>query len=162
MASEASEEREPRPPEEQLSFIRDETRFELGLLHERVNALVTAEAFLTIAYTTAMSNTAPWGATFSRVAAPILSGLGLVLAVLAWPGVDGTVRIILAWSARRGELLERHPELWVLHWKPGPRSSDARRAGLDSWRSMLFFRAVPGLFVIVWAVLTVLALTLRR
>jgi hypothetical protein len=39
----------------QLAFIREETRFEIGLLHERVNALVGAEAFLTIAFTAAMS-----------------------------------------------------------------------------------------------------------
>jgi hypothetical protein len=29
----------------QLAFIREETRFEIGLLHERVNALVGAEAW---------------------------------------------------------------------------------------------------------------------
>ena len=36
--------------------MRVETRSELGLLHERVNALLAAEAFLTIAYTAAMSS----------------------------------------------------------------------------------------------------------
>ena len=40
---------------EQLAFIRQETRFEIGLLHERVNALVAAEAFLTIAFTAVSS-----------------------------------------------------------------------------------------------------------
>jgi len=38
---------------ERLVFVRAELRFELGLLHERVNALLTAEAFLTIAYVAA-------------------------------------------------------------------------------------------------------------
>lgn len=66
--------------------MRQETRFEIGLLHDRVNALVTAEAFLTIAYTAAMSNGAPWGATFSMVASPVLSVLGLALALLACHG----------------------------------------------------------------------------
>jgi len=41
---------------ERLGFVRAELRFELTLLHDRVNALLTAEAFLTIAYTAAMSN----------------------------------------------------------------------------------------------------------
>lgn len=58
----------------QLAFIREETRFEIGLLHERVNALVGAEAFLTIAFTAAMSNGTAWGARFAAIVAPILSG----------------------------------------------------------------------------------------
>ena len=31
-----------------LAFLREETRFEIGLLHDRINALISAEAFLTI------------------------------------------------------------------------------------------------------------------
>lgn len=55
-------------PARQLAFIREETRFEVGLLHERVNALIAAEAFLTIAFTTAMSNSNPnWGAAITFV-----------------------------------------------------------------------------------------------
>lgn len=157
-----SDEREPQSPEQELAFMRDEIRFELGLLHERVNALVTAEAFLTIAYTAAMSNSTPWGAAFSELVGPILSGLGLVLAVLVWPAVNRTIKIILAWSARRTALLGRHPELRVQHWKPDAHGSAERRASSDNWRSMLFFRAVPGLFVLVWAALTVVAVTIRR
>ena len=79
---------------ERLTLIRAELRFELGLLHERVNALVAAEAFLTIAYTTAMSNGARWGAVFSTIVAPILAVLGLLLALLAWPGVATTVQLV--------------------------------------------------------------------
>lgn len=60
-----------------LAFIREETRFEIGLLHDRINALISAEAFLTIAFTMAMSNTnAHWGSTFSTLVPPILSLVG--------------------------------------------------------------------------------------
>lgn len=65
-----------------MAYIREETRFELGLLHDRVSVLLAAEAFLTIAFTAAMGTAARWG----DVVAPVLSVLGLVLAVLAWPG----------------------------------------------------------------------------
>jgi len=41
-------------------------------------------------------------------------------------------------------------------------SAADRAADADQWRSMLFFRAVPGLFALVWAGLTVVALVLRR
>ncbi len=140
---------------ERLTLIRAELRFELGLLHERVNALVAAEAFLTIAYTTAMSNGARWGALFSTVVAPILAVLGLLLAPLAWPGVATTVQLVLAWTASQNELLDRAPELRsAVSVLPGRSSEQDQRRGL------LFFRAVPLLLALVWASLTVVALIL--
>ncbi len=153
---------EPLTAPERLAFIRETTRFEIGLLHARVNALVAAEAFLTIAFTAAMSNGTPWGATFAAVVSPILSLLGFVLAVLAWPGVAATVKIILGWTARQTELLERNPKLMATLWEPSADVRRDRRADPDQWRSMLFFRAAPGLFALVWAVLTIVALTIRR
>jgi len=45
---------------DRLALVRAEIRFEIDLLHQRVNALIAAEAFLTIAYTAAMSNGATW------------------------------------------------------------------------------------------------------
>jgi hypothetical protein len=141
-------------PAERLTFIRAELRFELGLLHQRVNALVAAEAFLTIAYTAAMSNSARWGAVFSAVVSPILAVLGLLLALLAWPGVATTVRLVLGWTAGQTDVLRSEASLSAVSGLPG------RSADRDQRKSMLFFRAVPGLFVLVWTVLTVVALVL--
>jgi hypothetical protein len=141
-------------PAERLAFIRGELRFELGLLHDRVNALVAAEAFLTIAYTTAMSNGARWGAVFSAIVSPILAVLGLLLALLAWPGVATTVRLVLGWTAGQDEVLRSGASLSAVSGLPG------RSADVDQRRSMLFFRAVPGLFALVWTVLAVVALVL--
>lgn len=143
-----------------LLVMRDETRFEISLLHDRVNALMTAEAFLTIAYTAAMSNGTEWGARFSAIASPILAVLGLVLALLAWPGVHATVAIVLTWTRRQAELLEEHPALSATVQGRVVRGRGDRRAPADQRRSMLFFRSVPGLFALVWAALTVLALVL--
>ena len=66
----------PDPAEDaaRLDAVRAETRSELGLLHERVNALLAAEAFLTIAYVAAMSDGAPWGRSFAAVGAPHAAG----------------------------------------------------------------------------------------
>lgn len=146
----------------QLAFIRDETRFEIGLLHERVNALVGAEAFLTIAYTAAMSNGTAWGARFSAVVSPILSVLGLLLALLAWPGIKATADLISRWNARQLDLLAHHPAVSETVWGLAARGPDGHHTAPDQWRSMLFFRAVPGLFVLVWIVLTIIALVIRR
>jgi len=145
---------------DRLASIRAELRFELGLLHDRVNALLAAEAFLTIAYTAAMSNAAPWGASFSAVVAPVLSVLGLLLALSSWPGVASTVRLVLAWTADQAELLGRDSALRSGTSGLPTRSADVDRVLSTQWRSMLFFRLVPGLFALVWAALTVTALVL--
>src|ERR1700742_87739 len=147
---------------EQLAFIRQETRFEIGLLHERVNALVGAEAFLTIAFTAAMSNGTAWGARFSAVVSPILSVLGLLLALLAWPGIQATAGLIVRWNARQLDLVERNPALSATMWGLAVRGPGDRRVGPDQWRSMLFFRAAPGLFALAWTILTVIALVIRH
>lgn len=128
-------------------------RFELGLLHDRVNVLLAAEAFLTIAYTAATSNGAAWGRQFAAIAAPVLAVLGLLLAVLALPGVAATARIVLTQTAREEQLVERLPgsALGGFHSVTGPGS-----ALKDQQRSLLFFRTVPLLFAVVWIVLLVL------
>ena len=145
---------------DRLAFIRSELRFELGLLHDRVNALVAAEAFLTIAYTAAMSNGSAWGPRFSAVVAPILAVLGLLLALLAWPGVATTVGIVMDWTAGQTELLRRDPTLASGVSRPSSSRPGARRGNQAQWRSMLFFRWVPGLFAVVWVALAVVAVVL--
>jgi hypothetical protein len=154
---------EGEPPLPQLMFIRDEIRFEIGLLHDRVNALLAAEAFLTIAYTAAMSNGTTWGPTFSRIVSPILSLLGLFLALLAWPGVDATVKIVLAWTSRERRLFDDNPSLFGTI-PGGLVAASGTQGRLESVqrRSMLFSRAVPVLFVTVWATLTVVAVAINR
>lgn len=147
---------------QQLMLLREEAQFEIKLLHDRVNALLAAEAFLTIAYTAAMSNGTHWGAMFSMVVAPILSILGLVLAALAWPGIEATVKLVLEWTGRQGELLEANPQLSGTVRGLVALGRGRRRATADQRRSMLFFRAVPALFVAVWSALTVVALVIQR
>jgi hypothetical protein len=139
-----------------LTAVREETGTELGLLHDRVNALLAAEAFLTIAYTAAMSNGAPWGRPFASVAAPVLAVLGLLLALLPLPAVRGAARILLALSAQQDELFGR-----LGGSAPGYHGGAGRPSALaDQRRALLFFRAVPVLFSVVWVVLGVLALVL--
>lgn len=143
--------------EARLEAVRDAIRFELGLLHERVNALLTAEAFLTIAYTAAMSNGAVWGRQFAAVAAPILAVLGLLLAVLALPGVTATARIVLAETALEEQLVARLPDsaLGGIYTAAGRSSVHTNQR-----RSLLFFRAVPLLFTAVWAAMIALTAVL--
>ncbi len=144
---------DPVADEARLVAVRDETRFELGLLHDRVNAVLAAEAFLTIAYTAAMSNGAAWGRHFAAVAAPVLAMLGLLLAALALPGVTATTRIVLTQTALQEQLVERLPGSAL----GGFHSVTGRGSALkDQRRSMLFFRTVPLLFAVVWIILLIL------
>lgn len=142
-------------PQEQVQTILAETGFEIRLLHERVNALLAAEAFLTIAYTAAMASDGAW----ARVVALVLAVLGLVLATVALPGVRATARLVHLWTARLGTVLAEHPDArrgWVPGWE------DRRRREADQRRSSWFFLTVPVAFALVWVVLLGVALELPR
>ena len=148
-------------PIRRLEFIREETRFEIGLLHDRINALISAEAFLTISFTMAMnSSSAEWAPTFSAFVAPVLSLVGLILAILAWPGVNASFKIIVEWNSSQQRFMRENPELIEAMWRPGVLGRGDRHADPDQRKTMLFARAVPAVFGIVWAVLTVVALAL--
>ncbi len=146
----------------ELGLIRAETRAEIGLLHDRVNALLAAEAFLTVAYAVTMSNGTAWGKPFAVVVAPLLSVLGLLLAVLAGIGINATARLVREWTQRQQQLLDEHPRMasTFLGWAAG--GGSRRRAAEDQHRSLLFFRAVPVLFSAVWIALTVVALVVEH
>jgi len=140
---------------EQVETILAESGLEIRLLHERVNALLGAEAFLTIAFTAAMSSDGAW----ARVVAPVLALLGLVLAAVAWPGVRTTTRLVHLWTARLGTVLAEDPAArrgWARNWE------DRRRREDDQRRSSWFFLTVPVAFVLVWVLLLVISLALPR
>ena len=155
---------EPDSPIEfvrRLTFLREETRFEIGLLHDRVNALISAEAFLTIAYTMAMSNSnAHWGTAFSMLVPPILALVGFLLAVLAWPGVNASFKIIVEWNVRQMALMEANPAMTDAIWRLDALGRNSRRADPQRGLSMLFARTVPAVFSIAWAILAAIALVL--
>jgi len=100
-----------------------------------------------------MSNGAPWGRQFAAVAAPTLALLGLLLALLALPGVAATARIVLIQTALQEQLVEQLPGSGLAGFHG---VADRRSAVEDQRRSLLFFRAVPLLFAVVWIVLSVL------
>src|ERR1700709_922388 len=144
----------PTDPAALLAGIREETRFELKLLHERVNTLLAAEAFLTIAYTATMNSRGAWAA----VVAPVLAVLGLLLAGLAWPGIRTTADLVMQWTYQVGDLIERYPQARPA-WSTGPDARRARETGQR--RSLLLFRFAAPTFVCVWIILLFCSLVLR-
>lgn len=136
----------PVDPVTTLASIREQARFELELLHQRVNTLLAAEAFLTIAYTATMNSQGAWAA----VVAPVLAVLGLLLAGFAWPGVSATAGLVMLWTRHVGDILEQHPQTRAL-WS-AVQVERSRREG-DQRRSLLLFRCVAPIFAVVWIVL---------
>ncbi|MBD5655767.1 MAG: hypothetical protein IAI50_11405 [Candidatus Eremiobacteraeota bacterium] len=142
-----------------LTFMREEIRFEIGLLNDRANALISAEAFLTIAFTMAMSSSnSRFGTTFSLLVPPILSLVGLILAAFAWPGVDASFKIIVEWDERQHQFMQEQPLLTGLMWRPDVLGRGSLREDPDQRKTMLFARAVPAVFGIAWTILTVIAI----
>lgn len=134
------------PGQADLLALRAEIKAELNFLHDRVNALVSVEAFLTIAFTAALSSSARW----SVPVAMVLAGLGFTLAWLAWAGVSPNATLILELTLEHDQMLS-HASI------PG-----ARRTRQVQTHSVLFFRVAPALFTLTWLVLAGLAVTLHQ
>ena len=70
-------------------------RFEIGVFHDRINALISAEAFLLISFTVALTYDSHGVHSIFFWISPILSTVGFALAALAWPGVATSFKIIV-------------------------------------------------------------------
>jgi len=142
-----------------VSAIREEMRFEISVFHDRINALISAEAFLLISFTMALSyaNAGPAGKFFWIT--PALSVIGFTLAVLAWPGVNTSYKIIVEWNLLFVDVLNEAHASSTLKWRPSVFVQGDRRIQLDHRRSMLFSRYAPVIFIIAWVVLAGVVLT---
>ena len=142
----------------QIQAIRDEMRFEVGILHDRINALVSAEAFLTIAFT--MSLAYAGGGPSSRffAVAPLLAAVGFLLAVLAWPGVNRGVAIVAEWNLLLIAALKEARVDPGFVWRPSVDVAGDARTQTHHRNGMLFARFVPPVFALAWIVLAAVAL----
>lgn len=147
--------------ERRLSLIREETRFEVGTIHDRVNALIGAESFLMIAFIlTVVNSDAHWSAKYFALLAPMLSTVGFLLAGLAWLSIGTTVRIVVEWNALLSQLFDEAPAASRATWRASILRG-SRQTATSHAVSMLFARAVPVVFAVAWAILTVAVLVLR-
>lgn len=88
-----------------LSFYRAEIRFESGVVNGRLQALLGSQSFLVIAYATAMTRSNNhWGSTLIVLIPVLFSLLGLVLALMAWPGVRAAYAAIAKWETKERAL----------------------------------------------------------
>ena len=143
----------------QVQAIRDEMKFEIGILHDRINALVSAEAFLIISFTMSLaySGEGPAGRFFP--VAPLLAAIGFLLAVLAWPGVSRGVAIVVEWNLLLIEALKAARADPGFVWRPSIDVAGDARTQAHHRGGMLFARFVPAVFALAWIALAAIVLT---
>lgn len=142
-----------------VSTIREEMRFEISVFHNRVNALISAEAFLLISFTMTLNYASAGLAGKFFWIAPALSTIGFMLAALAWPGVNTGYKIIAEWNLLFVDVLNEAHALSTFKWRPSVFVEGDQRIQLDHRRGMLFSRYVPIIFMIAWVVLAGVVLT---
>lgn len=145
-----------------IATIREEMRFEIGVFHDRVNALISAEAFLLISFTMALAYAGTGTAPRLFWIGPTLAVVGFTLAALAWPGVLVSYRIIVEWNVLFVDVLNAAHAASTIDWRPSVFVLGDRRIHADHRRGMLFSRFVPGIFMAAWVVLAILVLASHR
>ncbi len=134
-------------------------RFEIGILHDRINALISAQAFLLISFTMALVYAGSrWGDKFFFVA-PILSVIGFMLSVLAWPGIGTSHKIVVEWNVILVRVLNEASANPNFIWTPSLIVDGERRIQADHRRGLLFARFIPVVFAVAWVILATVVLT---
>ncbi|GBR06657.1 hypothetical protein [Acetobacter oeni] len=136
---------------ELLAFYRSEIRFESEVVNGRLQALLGSQAFLVIAYATAMTgSTRRWGDSMVLLIPPLCSLLGFVLALMALPGIRAAYAAIAKWEGKQRVLHQRSPCLAELTLGAGEdETRDMMRRGQ---KGALFAHQAPFVFLVAWAI----------
>jgi hypothetical protein len=144
---------------ERARAIREEMKFEVGIMHDRINTLVSAEAFLTISFTMSLTYVNdPWSGRFFWIA-PLLALIGFLLAVLAWPGVSRSFEILAEWNVLLIDTMTEARTEPHFAWRPSIGTLGAAREQDGHRRAMVFSRFVPAVFALAWVCLGAMVLT---
>lgn len=144
----------------ELDHIRREIRAEINLLNSRLNALISSQSFLVIAYGTSLSaGYDDWSGLFRITLPPLFAILGLLLVLEARPGIQAAHEAIGHWRGRENELIDDWPEL-----KPYTLATDEksrRRMELRQHAGGLFSNRAPVIFSVAWLIFLMLPFVLR-
>lgn len=138
-------------PKERLDFYRREIQYETNLLADRTNAYLSAQSFLVIAYASSMANANPgWGDLFTLVVPALLSLLGIVSSLNAWPGIRASSVIIGHWHFKQEQLLRSEPKFGHAY-DESPLFSEHESSKERYIKSLRFSMRSPWLFTFFWA-----------
>lgn len=91
---------------DQLDYIRTEIRSEIGLLNNRLNALMSSQSFLVIAYASTLSSSnGDFRSLFTVILPPFLAILGAALVLEARPSLKAALEAIDDWRHREANLV---------------------------------------------------------
>jgi len=146
-----------------LQFYRSEIKFETELLSNRLNALISSQSFLVIAYATSMSalfRGAPH--PFILVLSVSLTVLGLVLSLHAWPGIRAAYAVIEHWHVQQGRLLAQAEGMEAYRDAFASALAGGRHGGPEERfrEGTLFAKRTPWIFALAWCHFGVLAVLL--
>ena len=146
-----------------LSFYRSEIKHEFTLLSSRMNAYVTSQSFLMIAFASAMNNTNPhWGKMFTLVFPVGLALLGMVTSLRAYQGIVAAVHTIASWHGKQNQLFENDlamDDYRVQRSRPIFEPDSSVDAVHQS--SLTFAQFTPRVFLIAWCLFSALAVFLH-
>lgn len=143
-----------------LDHIRTEIRAEIGLLNSRLNALLSSQSFLVIAYGSALgAGYGDWHGLFTLLLPPFLALLGFVLALEARPSISAAQEAIAHWRHREAVMLDEHPELQPLTLATD--AAERERLQLRQHAGTIFSTRVPLILLSAWAFLFLLPFVLR-
>jgi len=84
-----------------LNYYRSEIRFETEVVNARLNALLSSQSFLVIAYATAIcSSGSQWGKPVVLALPAAMALLGFALAASAAPGIHAGYVAVNRWETR--------------------------------------------------------------
>jgi hypothetical protein len=129
----------------------------------RLNAYITSQSFLFVAYGISMSNNCPWpwGFILSAVFPTVLCGCGLTFSLGVKPAIDGAIHVIAKWREKGDELVRNNPDLAILTVQRTEESAGKDSIDTIHARSLTFVRAVPNVFLGAWVVLFLLMIVLH-
>jgi len=94
---------------DKFRFYREEIKHEFDLITGRLNAYLSTQSFLVLAYAAAMNNTNPKSQHyFPLVFSTLLAIIGVLLSLQAIAGISAADKTIDHWNIKIGELVRSH------------------------------------------------------
>ena len=144
----------------ELDHVRGEIRAEINLLNSRLNALISSQSFLVIAYGSSLSaGYGNWNGLFTITLPPHFSILGIALVLEARPGIAAAQEAICHWRNRETRLIDDQPDLRTFTLATDEQSR--KRLELRQHAGSVFSSRAPMIFIGAWILFFLLPFALR-
>ena len=144
----------------ELDHVREEIRAEINLLNSRLNALISSQSFLVIAYGSSLSaGYGNWNGLFTITLPPLFAVLGIALVLEARPGIAAAQEAICHWRNRETRLIDDQPDLRTFTLATDEQSR--KRLELRQHAGSVFSSRAPMIFIGAWILFFLLPFALR-